>query len=477
MNTKLKLYALAWLPLGALACSLLADSKLRGGIGVACSAPEDCQGDGADCLDGRCVLECSGSDSCPDGTSCAEDICDTSFRVGFVYDGNATVSGFARAHDEGRIDAKEALPWLDFSLVAQDIQSGAESQAITGVIEDGAEVVFVTTSRFRAAAADVASNNPSVRFFNFGVPSWDGDNFSGYVPRYHQAWYLSGIAVASVAAGLPETDASRFKFGFVGALPNPEVLTQLNAFTLGARSVSKDAQVDVVWVGGFVPASGVVEKALTYLIEDGNRFIVNRIGARNGDLMDAIEDFNEANPDGAIYGTVLDNEDCASRGAYCLGGPTWNWGPLYTRVLRELQRGTFDSSSPIRDPIQADAAESVINLTLNPAQTAFTQPLRDRLATAVEALTAGGDNTFAPTGDQVCATDPNQRPEGPCVEGRVEDGELDGLCWIVEGVVQREDPSLPYDETSNPLVPARTPEGELWPPPSFEATPVALSCI
>lgn len=459
------------------ACSLVVGSDPKGGVGVACEATEDCQGETAECLEGRCVLSCSADEDCPSGTKCAESICDLSFEVGFVYDGNATVSGFTRAHDEGRLAAKDALPWLGFSLVAQDIQKDEESAAISGLIDDGARAVFVTTSRFGTVTSEVAANNPDVRFFVFGVPSWAGNNVSGYVPRYHQAWYLAGVAFASFASGLPAEDSHRLRFGFVGALPNPEVITQLNAFTLGARSVSKEVTVDVVWLGGFVPPEGVVESALDYLIEDQNRFIINRIGARNTDLLDAIEAHNEAEPDNKVFGSVLDNADaCQERGEYCLGGPAWNWGPLYTRLLTEMQRDTFDPSVPIRDALQSEPSQSVVNLALNDAQTGFTSALRDQLGETIGKLTDGGDNTFAPTNsNKVCPTDPDQRPGG-CVSGRVEDAELDSMCWLVEGVVQRRDPNQPFEPGTNDLTVARTPEGELWPPSSFDVTPVSLTC-
>ncbi len=456
------------------ACSLTVPD-VGGGVGDACEAASDCQGAEADCVDGRCILACKTDDDCPQGSKCGEQICDVSFKVGFVYDGNATVSGFSRAHDEGRLAAKESLPWVDFSLVAQDIQKDQESEAVTNLIADGASTIFVTTSRFGNVAAELAATNPEVKFLTFGVSQWEG-NFAGYVPRYHQAWYLAGVAFGSFAKSRDASDPNRFHFGFVGALPIPEVIRQLNAFTLGVRSVEASATVDVVWLAGFVPATGLEEKALDYLIEDGARFIINRIGARNTDLMVAIDAYNAENPGNEVYGSLLDNADaCEGHETYCLGGPTWNWGPLYTRIVSEIQRGTFDSTVQIRDSILADPSKSVVNLTLG-LQPEFSGPLRDALDSAIQRLTSGGDNTFSPNGgNEVCPTDTAQRPEG-CVKGRVDDAELDSMCWLVEGVVQREDPNAPFDEMDNGLVVAKTPTGETWPPASFGDTPVPLGC-
>lgn len=461
--------------LGFSACSLVAQSDLGAGVGESCEQASDCQGEGADCIDSHCVLACKVDTDCPQGSKCGDKVCDVTFKVGFVYDGNPMVSGFARAHDEGRLAAKEALPWLDFSLVAQDIQKDQEADAIKGLIADGANTIFVTTSRFGSVATEVAAQNPDVNFLTFGLSTWEG-NFAGYVPRYHQAWYLTGAAMASFANSLPATDPNRFKFGFVGALPIPEVIRQLNAFTLGVRSVEATATVDVVWLGGFVPAAGLAEKAVSYLVEDGNRFIVNRIGARNTDILVEVEKLNAQNPGNEIYASILDNEDaCKGHETYCLGGPTWNWGPLYTRILSELQRGTFDAKKPIRDSILSEPSQSVVNLTLG-TQSEFSSALRDNLSATIERLTKGGDNTFSPGGGrEVCPTNMSQRKAG-CVEGRVEDDELDSMCWLVEGVVQREDPNSPFMEGTNGLVSASTPTGQNWPPIDFGDTPIPLSC-
>lgn len=211
-------------------------------------------------------------------------------------------------------------------------------------------------------------------------------------------------------------------------------------------------------------------------LADGNRFIVNRIGARNGDLLTKIEAHNAANPGDAIFGTILDNADaCSSHETYCLGGPTWNWGPLYTRVLSEMQRGTFDPQNPIRDSILAESQQSVVNLSLG-TQPEFGSALRDALSTTITRLTVGGDNTFAPADNyQVCPTSASQRPEG-CVSTRVEDAELGAMCWLVEGVVQRADPDQPFNAATNGLVPAYIPTGETWPPLEVGGTPVSLAC-
>jgi hydroxyatrazine ethylaminohydrolase len=73
-------------------------------------------------------------------------------------------------------------------------------------------------------------------------------NFSPFGARYHQGTYLMGLAAASLTKSK--------KLGCVGAFPIPELITSINAYTLGAQSVDPAIEVSVVWVNSwFDPAS------------------------------------------------------------------------------------------------------------------------------------------------------------------------------------------------------------------------------
>ncbi len=73
-------------------------------------------------------------------------------------------------------------------------------------------------------------------------------NFSPFGARYYQGTYLMGMAAASLSKSK--------KLGCVGAFAIPELITSINAFTLGAQSVDPSIEVSVVWVNSwFNPAS------------------------------------------------------------------------------------------------------------------------------------------------------------------------------------------------------------------------------
>ena len=65
------------------------------------------------------------------------------------------------------------------------------------------------------------------------------DNFSYYNARFYQARYLAGKLAASMSKD--------GHLGYVAAVPIPEVLQGINAYTLGAQTINPNVKVDVVW--------------------------------------------------------------------------------------------------------------------------------------------------------------------------------------------------------------------------------------
>ena len=60
-------------------------------------------------------------------------------------------------------------------------------------------------------------------------------NFSPFGARYYQGTYLMGMAAASLTKSK--------KLGCVGAFAIPELITSINAFTLGAQSIDPEIEV------------------------------------------------------------------------------------------------------------------------------------------------------------------------------------------------------------------------------------------
>lgn len=492
-----------------LGCSLVLEADLGKGIGAPCTSASECNGDGALCEQGACTLSCGTSADCPPPSSCNEGkcrvnagapvgascaaatecasglceaglcttLCDTDaqcnggsrcveqrcqlpLRAAFFFDGvvsNAT-TGFALTHELGRQAAVSNLKWLSADR-SESNTTDTISTEIDRAIGEGADVLVVTTSRFAAQAREKAAANPGKKFLLFNSTEL-GENIGGYFGRYYQAWYLAGVAAARASA---LTTSKRI--GYLGALPVPEVVAQVNAFTLGVRSVEPTIQVEITWANSFVPTEEVESKMIDYLVEGGNEILVNRMGARNQVFLTHTATKKSATG-GAIYAIGLDNQDaCKFAPSICIGSPYWNWGPLYTRLLDSIHKGSWQPSFEL-DSIQIDPAQSTIHFALNTDGIPALQSIKEPLAKTVATLIANGeDNAFL---GPICPSQQDQRPAGCLADGeRIQDEEILSMCWFVEGVVQRsqtEDPKSKLD-------PARVPDGsQVWPPKVIDPT-------
>jgi simple sugar transport system substrate-binding protein len=111
--------------------------------------------------------------------------------------------------------------------------------------QDGATLIFPTSfGYFDPHVVKVAKKYPDVRFAHCGGLWQEGKDpvnagsFFGYID---EGQYLNGVVSGHMSQSK--------KLGFVAAKPVPQVLRNLNAFTLGARSVDPSITVTVIFTG------------------------------------------------------------------------------------------------------------------------------------------------------------------------------------------------------------------------------------
>ena len=103
----------------------------------------------------------------------------------------------------------------------------------------GNKLIFGTTFGYMEPMLKVAADNKEVKFEHANGYK-TADNMRVYDARFYQDTYLAGI----IAGKMTKTNT----LGFVGSFPIPEVLRNINAFTLGAQAVNPKIKTKVVWV-------------------------------------------------------------------------------------------------------------------------------------------------------------------------------------------------------------------------------------
>ena len=167
--------------------------------------------------------------------------------IGFIYVGPKDDYGYNQAHALGAASVAK-LPGVKVLEEANVPETVAVQETMRDmIVQDNATVLFPTSfGYYDPHILKVAKQFPKVQFFHCGgfyIPGKHPANVGTYFGYIDEAEYISGIV-----AGLTTKSS---KLGFVAAKPIPQVLRNINSFTLGARSVNPTPRFR--W---FSPATG-----------------------------------------------------------------------------------------------------------------------------------------------------------------------------------------------------------------------------
>jgi basic membrane protein A len=354
-------------------------------------------------------------------------------KAGFVYVGPVGDHGWSKSHDDGRLYVADAL---GIETTYEPSVSPADTVAVLDeMIADGVNVAFTTSFDFVSQTQQAAALHEDQTFLNCSGGVW-AENLSSYMGRMYQPMYLAGI----VAGRMTKTD----HVAVLGAVPVPEVVRHVNAFTLGVRSVNPQARVEVSWIMNWFDVELEPQHTLAFVAHGADIILVQT------DTTIAVEVSagltvtvgEETHP---VYSIGYDNVDsCTHAPETCLTAPYWNWGPMYVDIVEQIREGTWDPSVIRWDQMRTDRAESVVALAdfnaLVPGE------VRIAVDEAIPALTDPG-NVAAPFIGPIRDTAGDLRV---AAGDRLDDDALNRMCWHVEGVYNWEDGAL---------VPATVPSG------------------
>lgn len=165
--------------------------------------------------------------------------------IGFIYVGPKDDFGYNQSHAMAAAAMKK-LPGVKIVEEENVPETVAVQKTMTGMIQqDGASLLFPTSfGYFDPHILALAGKYPDVRFSHCGGLWTEGKHpknvgsFFGYID---EAQYLNGVVAGHMSKSK--------KLGFVAAKPIPQVLRNINAFTLGARSVDPKITTTVIFTG------------------------------------------------------------------------------------------------------------------------------------------------------------------------------------------------------------------------------------
>jgi basic membrane lipoprotein Med (substrate-binding protein (PBP1-ABC) superfamily) len=329
--------------------------------------------------------------------------------VGFLYVGPKNDFGYNQAAYEGSLEVEKNIPGTKLIQAENVPETSEASRVMEKMIKDGATTIFATSYGHLQPMLAVAKKHPEVTFEHQGGVK-EGDNVGTYFGQIYEAQYLTGMA-----AGLATKSN---KLGYVVAVPIPQTLLNINAFELGAQSVNPKVETTVVFTGSWCDPAKQKEAADT-LIQGGADVL-----SQHQDCTKTIVETTEKA--GAMsVGYHADASSLAPKG--WLTGSVWNWGPLYTDIVKTIGDDKWKGSKYDADYRVGFADSDVIELA--PFGSAVTPEIEKEVLAKQEEMKAKDFYPFeGPVVDQSGKT---QIPKGK----NPTPAELETTDYLVKGVV------------------------------------------
>ena len=297
-------------------------------------------------------------------------------KVAFVYVGPVGDAGWTYAHEQGRLAMEKTLAGKVKSTYVENVPEGADAErVIRKLAADGNKLIFTTSFGFMNPTEKVAKAFPNV-VFEHATGFKTGKNMGVYETRQYEGTYLQGV----IAAKMSKTGT----IGFVGSFAVPEVLRNINAYTLGAQSVNPNIKTKVIWVNSWYDPAKERQAAETLIAQGAD------VLTQNTDSPATLQVAQEKGK----YAFGWDSDMARFAPKAHLTASTNNWGDFYTRTAQAVMAGTWKTAevrgglmegmvrmSPLNAAIPADVAKlfeekkaAIVSGKIKP----FQGPLKDQ---------------------------------------------------------------------------------------------------
>ena len=248
-------------------------------------------------------------------------------KVAFAYVGPVGDGGWTYAHDRARAEVQAAFGDKIVTSYVENVPESADAErVIRDLASQGNKLIFGTTFGYMEPMLKIAPDFADVKF-EHATGYKSGPNMRTYDSRTYQGAYMAGI----IAGAMTKTNT----LGVVGSVPIPEVIRNINSFTMGAQSVNPAIKTNVVWVGEWFNPPKETEAAQS-LINGGADVLMQNTDSS------AVLQTAEKNGKRAFG---WDSDMTAYAPKAHLGSAVINWTPYYTKAVNDALNGTWATGS------------------------------------------------------------------------------------------------------------------------------------
>jgi basic membrane protein A and related proteins len=325
-------------------------------------------------------------------------------KIAFAYVGPVGDGGWTFAHDNARKALEKEFGDKIVTSFVEKVPEAADAERVfRDMVGQGNKLIFGTTFGYMEPMLKVAADSKDVKFEQ-ATGYKQSENMRTYDSRTYEGAYMAGV----IAGGMTKSNT----LGVVGSIPIPEVIRNINSFTMGAQSVNPKIKTKVVWVNEwFNPpketeaAQSLINQGADVLFQNTDSSAVLQTAGKNKKL---------------AFG--WDSDMTAYSPEAHLGSAIINWAPYYIKATREALEGKWTGGGNTWWGVKEGAIDMVSISDKVPAE----------LKTKVETIKAGlKDGSFVIWKGPIVGQDGK---EILAKDAAADDKFLSGVNFYVKGV-------------------------------------------
>ena len=248
-------------------------------------------------------------------------------KAGFVYIGPTGDHGWTYSHDQGRKALEAQSGGKVTTTFVESVQETADAERVfRDLAQKGHKVIFGTSFCYMNQMLKVAKAFPKTTFMH-ATGYKTAPNLGVYDVRTYEGAYMLGVVAGKMS--------KNNKVGYVASIPIPEVIRNINAFTVGARSVNPAITTKVIWINSWFDPGKEREAALAHIAQGADVLMQNT---------DSPAVVQTAQEKGAI-GFGWDSDMSKFGGKAHLAASILNWDVVYKKVVADVEAGTWKNES------------------------------------------------------------------------------------------------------------------------------------
>ena len=244
-------------------------------------------------------------------------------KIAFAYVGPVGDGGWTFAHDSARKAVEKEFGDKVVTSFVENVPESADAErVIRDMATQGNKLIFGTTFGYMETMLKVAPDFKDVKF-EHGTGYKTAENMRTYDSRTYEGAYMAGV----IAGKMTKSNT----LGVVASVPIPEVIRNINSFTLGAQSSNPKVKTKVVWVNEWFNPPKETEAA-TSLINGGADVLF-----QNTDSPAVLKTAQDKGK--RAFG--WDSDMTAYGPKAHLASAIINWGPYYIKATKDVLEGKW----------------------------------------------------------------------------------------------------------------------------------------